>query len=292
MFVFLNDHFAHENEAFIPIGDPGFLYGEGVFTTLRLYQGEAPELEAHLIRLQQQAQALEIPFALSLEKALSIITELVRLNGIQKSDARLRLTVTRGYDPDNHFPLEPSTATPPTVLMTVRKLAPTFDKSHQKGVAVITLGAEHLRLHLPQLKNLNYLPSLLALREAHRRGCTEAMVFDQNGHLTEGAASNIFLVKAGTLFTPLDNGQILAGQTRGRIITMAQQLDLPCEESNLTLDDLHHADEVFLCNSIRQIVPVIAIDEAQVAEGIPGPITLQLSQRYTQIMGKKERPDS
>ncbi len=277
MIVYLNDKFLDEDSASISIRDAGFLYGDGVFTTLRLYQGCAPDLEKHWQRLRHQTQILGIPFSLTLEEAGSIVAGLVARNEVETSDARLRITVTRG---DDAFSYQPAPNQSPTILLTVTPLPSSFDESNKQGVSVITLGHEFQRTHLPQLKTLNYMSSLMAMREAQSKGRAEALVFDDNGLLTEGAVSNVFMVKDGSLFTPPDDGRILAGITREKVITLAGKHQIDCVEKKLNRQDLSKASEVFFCNSIRQIVPVIRIDENQVGAGLPGPVTSQISSWY------------
>ena len=277
MIVYLNDKFLDENLASVSIRDAGFLYGEGVFTTLRLYQGCAPDLDKHWLRLRNQTQILGIPFPLTLEEAGSIVTDLVARNAVQSSDARLRITVTRGESP---FSFNPESQQLPTILLTVTPLPSAFDQANIQGVSVISLGCEFLRTHLPQLKTLNCMSSLLAMREAQSKSCPEAFVFDEHDLLTEGAVSNVFIVKDGSLLTPADDGRILAGITRQKVMALAGNHQIACTEKALTRQDVQKADEVFFCNSIRQIVPVIRLDENQVAAGLPGPLTVKISSWY------------
>ena len=164
MIVFLNNQLLDEKVASVAAGNAGFLYGEGVFTTLRLYKGLAPDLEAHMLRLQRQAMALDIPFSISLPEANGIIKSLVKENELDNCDARLRWTVTRGTDPEQAFPITPSPHQKPTVLVTTKALPQSFDEPNSQGIHVKVLGSSFQRTHCPHLKTLNYLPSLLALR--------------------------------------------------------------------------------------------------------------------------------
>jgi branched-chain amino acid aminotransferase len=287
MIVYLNGKFVEEKLAHISIWDAGFLFGEGIFTTLRLYQGVAHDLEAHWNRLQHQARFLDIPCPLALEETSSITTTLVNQNGLQKTDSRLRITLTRGGDPDNPLPVALSSGQPPTILLTIKPLPASIDEMGKKGIAAIILGPEFLRAHYPQLKSLNYLPPLLALREARNHGCCEAIVLDEKGLVTEGAASNVFMVKNGQMWTPANTGNILPGLTRQRVIDIAGQNNLTCIEKELNRDDLENADEVFLCNSIRQIIPVIGLGDTLMGDGLPGPITRQISAWYNTAMHQK-----
>lgn len=284
MIVYLNEKFIEEKLAHISIGDAGFLFGEGIFTTIRLYLGQAPEIERHWLRLQNQARALDITFTLTLDDIKLITRRLVQQNGLHTSDARMRITITRGCDTENPLPIIPSPDTRPTVLVTTSVLAASFDEVAQQGFAIAILGPEYLRAHSPGLKTLNYLPSLLALRQARTLGFSEAVILDENGFITEAATSNVFLVKKGALHTPADNGKILAGITRLRILEIARQNNMVCHEAVLSHEDLLKSDEVFLCNSIRQVIPVISMNGAVVGTGKPGPFTEKIAQWYRQAM--------
>lgn len=284
MIVYLNGTFVNEETASISIFDSGFMYGEGVFTTLRIYNGTAPDLDGHWNRLRQQAKSLKIPFSITQEETEDIVEGLVRKNRINKSDARLRITITRRGDSHNTLPLDTLEESVPNVLIRISPLPVSIDQASTEGISVVKLGQTFLRNHLPHLKTLNYLPSLMALREAGKQNCAEAIMIDDQGLLTEGAVSNVFLVKDGALFTPPDNGRILAGLTRHRVIALAAQHNLNCREKNLTTEGLESADEVFMCNSIRQILPVISIDEHPVGNHLPGPITRKIQQWFDEAM--------
>ncbi len=283
MIVFLNNKMLEENEAHISILDPGFLLGEGLFTTMRLYGGNAPLLEEHWLRLKQQADILQIPFTMPLAKLDGIITNLAMQNNPARGDSRCRITITRGGDPESVLPIIPNDEIQPTVLITVSPLPLAMDEKTRKGIAVITLGPEYLR---PQshLKSLSYLPSLLALRQARVQACDEAIIIDEQGNIAEGASSNVFIIKENILHTPTGNGPLLAGITRGIILGLAKSHQISLQEESMPRSLLNSADEVFLCNSIREIIPVVSIDNTPVASALPGPVTLNLAQWYKHSM--------
>jgi len=275
MIIFLNNRFVDEERASISIRDAGFLFGEGVFTTFRLYLGAAPDLEGHWRRLKEQTRTLGIPFQLTLEKSETVVKELVDQNKLHEAHARMRITVTRG---------DGTAERSSTLLATVTPLPPAFDAEIDQGIHTITLGPDYLRNHFPRIKSLNCLPSQMALGQARQCGCEEAIILDNEGNLTEGAISNVFLIKDGELFTPGDNGQILPGRTRKQIIRTAGLHSLNCHEKRLSLADLQNADEVLICNSIRQVVPVVQINDQPVNTGMPGPLTMKLRRLYSSAM--------
>ncbi len=280
MIVFINGKYPEEQNASLPIWDAGFLYGEGIFTTLRVNKGLVFDLPGHFQRLKQQAQQLEIPFAYSQNDIQKIITRLVKSNELQPVSSRLRITLTRGGHSANSMPIIPVSNQQGTFLLTLSALPEGFDQNLSLGVKVITLGPQFARHCMPHLKSLNFLPSLMALRQAHHQNCTEAIMHNHQGIITEAAMSTVFIGRAGTLETPLCDGNILAGCTRKIILNLAEKKGLKFIEKDLFMADLMTADEVFLCNSIKQVVPVISIDAQVVGDGTPGPLTRQIRNLY------------
>jgi len=282
MIIYLNRKYLPAHQACISIDDAGFLYGEGVFTTLRLYRGQPVDLTGHWQRLQHQGQLLDINLPLSEEEIFLIVQELVKQNELLETDARLRITLTPGSQPAQAIaePQVPNIS--PTLLITVTPLPQSINQANQQGIAVITLGPDFIRGNQPSLKSLSFLASKTALRQAHNSGCSEAIMADAQGNLTEAALSNVFLVQDNRLLHPLNDGRILAGRTRQWVLRLAAENGLDCTEQNLTLIDLKNSDEVFLCNSIREILPVVNIDGIQVGDGQPGNITKHIQQLYGQ----------
>ncbi len=284
MIVYLNGNFVDAHQASISIWDAGFLYGEGLFTTLRLNNGIGPDLESHWKRLAAQAAELAIPFSPSLNETQLIVANLVQKNQLEKCASRLRITLTRGGEMDYPLPISTSREHASTLLLTLTPLPNGFDDELADGIKVITLGSDYARHCRPDLKSLNFLPSLLALREARHRQCQEAIMLDEEGLITEAALSSVFVIRSSIIFTPRNNGRILAGCTRKIILDLTSENGLTCREEDLARKDLETAQEVFLCNSIRGIVPVISIDDQPVGQQLPGPVTMQIRRLYNQAM--------
>lgn len=284
--VYLNGAFVDAGEARVSIWDGGFLYGDGVYTTLRLYGGRPLDLPAHLERLRRHAAALELAVPLDDAAFASVIARLADANGLLAGDGRLRITVSRGGDPDDPLPLRDLGRLSPTVLLTLAPVPPAFAQWARDGIAACLLEPGSGRGNLPHLKTLNGLPALLAQRQAAARGCQEAILLSEDGHLLEGAVSNLFVVREGRLATPAGADGLLAGRTRERVLALAAAQGLACEPRRLLPADLLGADEAFTAGSVREILPVVAVDGAPIAAGRPGTLTRRLQAAYgAQVAG-------
>ncbi len=280
MIVFLNGKYHEARQAVIGLFDGGYLYGDGVFETIRLYAGRPFDLDGHLARLASNLVALDFAWRPEPAVLAAVVAELVLRNGLSGRDARCRLTVSRGGSPDDPLPLDDLGSLPPTVSAWVEPLGGHLAAWQRDGVPVAVLSEGFRRGNSPRIKSLNYLPTVLALREARRRGCAEALICDEQDRLLEGATSNVFVVRGGRLATPPLSRGLLGGRTRALVIEAAARLGLACRESDVTAADAAGADEVFLCGSVKEIVPVTAIDGVAVGGGVPGPVTRRLQEAY------------
>ncbi|MBM4130362.1 D-amino acid aminotransferase [bacterium] len=287
MLVYLDGEYLPAERARISIWDGGFLYGDGVYTSLRLYSGRPLDLPAHLERLRRHAAALELPVPLSDARFAAVVARLAARNGLTAADARLRITVSRGGDADDPLPLRDLERLRPTVLVTLAPVPPAFAAWARDGIAACLLAPGSARGNLPHLKTLNALPALLAQRQAAARGCREAILVSEDGHLLEGSVSNLFLARDGRLCTPAGDDGLLAGRTRERVLTLAAGLGLACEARRLSPADLLAADEAFTASSVREILPVVGVDERPVGEGRPGPLTRRIQTAYRELVARE-----
>lgn len=300
MLVYLNGQFVAAEQARIPVWDGGYLYGDGVYTTLRLYRGRPLDLAAHLERLRRHAAALALPVPLADADAGALVERLAVGNGLGARDGRLRITVSRGGDPHDPLPLRDLERLQPTVLMTLAPVPAELAAWARDGIAVCLLPPGSGRGNLPHLKTLNGLPALLAQRQAARLGCREAILLSDDGHLLEGAVSNLFLVLGGRLATPAGDENLLPGRTRERILQLAAGLGVTCERRRLTPGDLEAADEAFTASSVREILPITRVvgpvtvegdssgtgpcPERPLGSGLPGPLTRRLQSAYRDLV--------
>lgn len=299
--VWLNGNFIEESEASVSLRDTGLLHAAGVFTTMRSYGGRVFRLKQHLGRLRTSCEALFIPLTCKDAVLEQAVIELLRRNEL--SDARLRYTITRGHaqqDPVHGLRLEPS------AFLSTTELEPYPAEFYQRGMTVILLDEQKLNPYDIQAghKTLNYLSRLSALREANRRGAGEALWFNVHNYLQSGSISNVFIVKDGSLITPptpaemLDRAiaeqlaypksAVLPGITRAAVVELAAAADIPVQLGAIDVNLLLEADEVFLTNSIMQIMPVCRIERKAIGADKPGPVTLDLTQRLNSLISSGE----
>jgi len=278
--VFLNDKLVDVDKAFISAADSGFLYGAGLFETMRSYNGVVFSLADHLDRLFFSAKSLSINNNYDRKYITDAVYKLLKANKL--ADARLRLTLTSG-------PMaEPDRPRQATLLITAAKLAPYPDEYYKKGVMVVLCDFKQ-NPDDPTYghKTTNYFARIIALNLARQKRATEAIWFTIDNRLAEGCISNVFLVKDSMLYTPPIETPILAGVARKTVCQIAIKNSIELVEKDLYIDDLLNADEVFITNVIMQILPVSKIEKHTVGEGRVGPVTKNL-QKYFEEFIKNE----
>lgn len=276
--VWLNGELIPRSAASIPVDDLGFLYGAACFETMRATGGAIFRLGRHLQRLAAGLDAMGVhaPPRATLTGA---VRETLEANGLDggSAEARVRLTVSAG--PGDGRP-DLAAASAPTVLVTAEPLpAP-------PGPARLMVATQRLDEQRPlrEAKTANYLPLLLALREARAAGCDDALLINHRGHVAEAATANMFAIVGGTLVTPtLDDGP-LPGITREAVIECAAAIELAAVERSQTLDQLIEASEVFITNSVVGVRPVRAVDGCWSAGACPGPVTSALDVAYRRLV--------
>ncbi|MEE8194177.1 MAG: aminotransferase class IV [Dehalococcoidales bacterium] len=281
--VYLNGSLIARSQARISALDYGFLYGFGLFETMRAYNGRVFRLDSHLSRLSSSAEILGLPIgALNLKAA---VMDTIRANGL--GDARIRITVSIG---EGAVPPDPGTCNKPTVLVVAEHYQPYPQHFYQKGFrAVVSSIIRNSRSPLSRLKSANYLESILARQEARAAGADEALCLNEKGFLAEASMSNIFLVGDGVLRTPGPESGILPGITRQIVLELARQLDISTLEQDTRLDELFQAEEAFLTNSLIEVVPLTEVDGRPIAAGRPGSITKRLMAAYKKLVLAEER---
>lgn len=293
--VWINGSFVDEASASISIRDTGLLHGMGVFTTMRAKASTVIRLEQHLKRLRLSCEELSIPLLYEDDELRNIVSELLEKN--QLVDSRLRLTVTRGttiHDPVHGLQAHP------TVFLTAVPFEAYPQTYYEKGMTVIVLDQYKLNPYDPTAghKVLDYVARLSALRDASKRGASEALWFNVHNYLQSGSISNVFLVKDRNLLTPPTNAElqdpliksqtvyprsnVLPGTTRSVILDQARQIGLEVRIKSISIHELLEADEVFLTNSVMGVMPVTCVERKPIGDEKPGPVTRQLAERVEQ----------
>ncbi|MFQ5481412.1 MAG: aminotransferase class IV [Nitrospinaceae bacterium] len=279
--IYVNGHFLDEREACVSVLDRGFMYGDGLFETLRVYRGKVFRIGDHLTRLYKSAAHIFLDITESQAKLEAILYEVLKRNGLK--DALVRVQVTRGPGPVGLSLPDPPF---PTLVVHARPLPPVPERSHREGVNICLFHSSAARISevMHQVKSTNYLSHILVKKLAADRGCQEGIFLDDQGHLCEGTTSNLFMVKDGMLKTPELNEYVLAGVTRQVILEVASGCQIPFRERALTARDLYAADEVFLTSTGIEVLPVCQVDDVLIGAGGPGEITRTLHQQLLKMI--------
>jgi branched-chain amino acid aminotransferase len=275
--VFLNDKLVDADKAGVSVTDSGFLYGAGLFETMRSRNGVVFSLKDHLDRLFFSAGALSINNTYNRKYISDAIYQVLKANKL--TDARLRLTLTGGVMS------EPEETRKSTLLIAAAKLQPYPQEYYKNGVLVVLSPfrqntAEPIYGH----KTTSYFSRMLALKSAHQKGAAEALWFTVDNRLAEGCISNVFLVKDSALYTPPIETPVLAGVSRKTVFQIALENSVEFIEKNLYISDLLDADEVFLTNVIMQILPVNSVEKHTVGSGKPGNLTRKLQKKFEEFI--------
>ena len=265
--IYLNGDYLPAEQACISPLDRGFIFGDGIYEVIPAYNNHLFRLEEHLQRLDNSLASVSIKVLLSHQNWRDLLNELIKRNG--GGNQSVYLQITRGVAPRDHaFPDDIS----PTIFAMSNPLKPVAKEIHEHGVSAITL--EDIRWKYCHIKTIALLPNILLRQQALQAGAVEAILVRAN-EVTEGAASNLFIVRDGTLLTPPKGPELLPGITRDLVLELAQQAGIPCRETSIHPDELKTADEIWLTSSTREILPVTKLDEQAVGTGPagkPGPV--------------------
>ena len=266
------------DRAQIPVFDRGFLYGDSVYEVVRTYRGTPFALDRHLDRLARSADklALDLPDRAWLEEQIGRT-----MAAAGNPDSYIRIIVTRGSGP---LTLDPTAAITPRTVILVQAFEPFPAWMYERGI----------RVTIPQVrrqaraagettaKTGNYLNSVLALGEAKRRGYDDALLLDTHGRVAEATSANVFIARSEALCTPAQEAGPLMGVTRGLILEIAHAEGIAVSECELSPDDLIAADELMLTSTLREVLPVVSVDERAIGQGRPGPVAKRLLALFRQ----------
>ncbi len=283
MWIYLNDCFVQKEHARVSVFDHGFLYGDGVYETLRAYVGRIFLWERHMARLRRSCELIGLDLPIRDEAWIPIIAELLVRNGLQ--DAGLRLTVSRG---EGELGIDPSLCSNPTIVVMAKPVVSYTDQQREQ-CQVLYLSSVRRNSELaqpPQIKALSFLNNILAKQEAIRVGADDALMLNMDGYLSECTTSNIFFVKNQQLYTPAVDCGILKGITRDVVIELAHKLEVCVEEGRYTMEQLLQADECFITNTGIEIMPVSRIGDCQIGQGKRGPLTGELRKVFAENLNR------
>lgn len=265
MIIYLNGKFVDAKEAQISIFDPGFLYGDGIFETLRTYEGKLWGVDEHLERLYESAKMRGWKLLWKPGELKELIEKTFKKNLYK--EARVRITITPGVKS-------------PTLFIWAQPLEEIPDMAYTKGVSAITFPLER---PFPQMKTSSMQSLLIVRNELERKKAFEVLLINTRGNITEGTYTNVFMIKKKHLVTPKIG--VLLGTTRELVLKMARPL-FHCKQRDITLRELLRADECFLTNSPKGIVPLVKIDGEKIGSGKVGPITKLLMEKFKKRVWK------
>ena len=278
MLIYVNGTYVEASEAKISPYDHGYLYGLGVFETFRIYDGHPFLLDDHYERLMDALSTLQIEWTMTKEDVCRILQELLVRNGL--NHAYIRFNVSAGID---EIGLQTEVYEEPSVIVFIKPLAAPGVVVEKEGI--ILKQTRNTPEGAFRLKSHHYLNNILGKREIGNVVSKEGIFLTEAGHIAEGIVSNLFFVKGSVLYTPSLETGILNGITRAFIIQIAEMLNIQVEEGFFTKDELLSADEVFVTNSVQEIVPFRHIEESDFP-GKEGEVTKQLMRVYEMHRGK------
>lgn len=280
--VNVNGRVYDQEHAVISVFDHGFLYGEGVYETLRTFGGRPFLFDRHMQRLRNSAGMLLLPVPLSDAEMNARCRETMtaaHLGDGSRNEAYIRILLTRGV---GELSYDPSGCPAPSVVIIVKPQVDPPAAVYEQGVkiALVDIVRNHPGSVNPLIKSNNLLNNALAMQEAFRRGAYEGVMRNYRGELAECTQSNLFVVRNGAALTPPIDAGLLPGITRAFLFEVGDEVKIPVREAVLRDDDLFGADEVFFTSTTRGVVPATRVDDRVIGAGTPGPITRALGAAY------------
>ena len=276
--VYVNGKIARAEDASIPVYDHGFVYGEGVYETLRTYNRVPFLYDRHVRRLRASAGYLHLDVPFSDDELASWIGDTMAAAG-DMQEAYIRVLLTRGVGELTYD----VRATPlPSLVIIVKPVEEPPARVFSEGIAValVPILRNHPGSVNPIIKSNNLLNNALAMQEAIRRGAEEGLMCNYRGELSECSQANFFIVRGGVALTPGSDAGLLEGLTRSFLFDVGEDVGVPVRYETLFPKDLETADEAFITSTTRELSPVTRIDDRVVGSGKPGPVTLKLLEGY------------
>lgn len=290
--IYLNGEFVSKEDAKVSVYDHGFLYGDGIFEGIRIYNGNIFKCKEHLDRLYDSAKSIMLDIPLTYEEMEEALVETVKRNGLR--NGYIRLVVSRGA---GNLGLDPLRCPKANVIIIVEQLAIYNDEDYENGLKIVSVST---RRNIPdalnpKIKSLNYLNNILVKIQANLAGVGEALMVNSQGYVAEGSGDNIFIVKKGVLTTPPSYVGALEGITRNAIMEICAKVGYTVKEEPFALHDVYVADEVFLTGTAAEVIAVREVDARVIGKGKAGPITTHLLKEFRKIVeqdGRKVQFDS
>jgi branched-chain amino acid aminotransferase len=275
--IYLNGEFVEKENALVSVYDHGFLYGDGIFEGIRVYDGNIFKCKEHLDRLYDSAKSIMLNIPLSYQEMQQVLIESIRKNELR--DGYIRLVVSRG---PGDLGLDPRRSPKANVIIIVEQLSIYPEEAYLNGLKTVSVSTRRNVPDAlnPKIKSLNYLNNILVKIQANLAGVGEAIMLNSQGYVAEGSSDNIFIVKRGIVFTPPCYCGALEGITRAAIIEICKRVGYEIREEPFTLHDVYVADEVFFTGTAAEVIAVQEVDARTIGSGKAGPITTHLLKEF------------
>ena len=285
--VYVNGTITPAHQAVIPVYDHGFLYGEGVYETLRTYNRVPFLYDRHARRMRASAERIQLLVPFDDDTLAAWVDDTLAAAG-ELREAYIRILLTRGI---GELTYDLGATPAPSLVIIVKPLEEVSPRVDEEGIRIslVPILRNHPGSVNPIIKSNNLLNNAIAMQQANQRGAEEALMCNYRGELAECAQSNVFLVRGGRLLTPPSSAGLLEGITRGFLFDLARNAGIEAREEVLRPEDLDTADEVFITGTTRELSPVVRIDDRVIGSGKPGPITLDLLHRYRKYAWETSR---
>jgi branched-chain amino acid aminotransferase len=279
--IYLNGDFVTKENAKVSVYDHGFLYGDGIFEGIRIYNGNIFKCKEHLDRLYDSAKSIMLNIPLTYDEMQEALIESVRRNEL--TNGYIRLVVSRG---PGDLGLDPRRSPKANVVIIVEQLSIYSADAYIDGLKIVSVSTRRNVPDAlnPKIKSLNYLNNILVKIQANLAGVGEALMLNAQGYVAEGSGDNIFIIKNGVLTTPPCYIGALEGITREAIMVIARGEGYTVKEEPFTLHDVYIADEVFLTGTAAEVIAVREVDARIIGSGKAGPITTHLLQEFRKIV--------
>jgi branched-chain amino acid aminotransferase len=285
--VNVNGRVFDQEHAVVSVFDHGFLYGEGVYETLRTYNGQPFLFERHVRRLRRSADLLALGVPLTNDQIDARFRETIAAAALS-GEAYIRILVTRGV---GELTYDPAACPNPSIVVIVKPHVPPPAEVYARGVRVslVPVMRNHPSSVSPVIKSNNLINNALAMQHAVRHGAFEGVMRNYRGELAELTQSNLFVVKNGVAMTPPVDAGLLPGITRAFLFELGAEHGIPVKEAVLRDEDLVGADEAFLTSTTRELVPIVQVDDRPIGAGTPGRVTQALLQRFREAADRLTR---
>lgn len=285
--IYINGKYYPKSEAKVSVFDHGFLYGDGVFEGIRVYNGRIFKCKEHIDRIFNAAKAIDLEVPISKEEFKQALIDTCAKNNIK--DGYIRPIISRG---EGDLGLSPTKCPNPCVVIIADTIQLYPQEMYEKGMSVITASTRRNNAGAldPQIKSLNYLNNILAKIEANRAGASEAIMLNPMGVVCECTGDNIFIIKDGIIYTPPVYVGALDGITRATVIELAEKAGYKVVEREFTLFNVYSADECFFTGTAAEVISVTNVDGRVIGSGVTGPITRKLMGMFSEHARNQGEP--